>query len=81
MMKDYFPKYIFPIILFVLLGIFLTFMQTRASSDDVLRENARLNALIASNAVAIQRNVESISKLSNEVSRVIGYVDAKKEHK
>lgn len=80
-MKDYFPKYIYPIILIALLGVFLTFMQTRASSDDVIRENTRLNKLIEANAVAIQRNTESIGKLSNEISRLIGYVDAKKEIK
>ncbi len=78
-MKDYFPKYIYPLLLIAMLGLFLTFLTTRASSDDMLRENTRLDNLIESNATAIQRNTESISELSKEVSRLIGYVDAKKE--
>ncbi len=80
-MKDYFPKYIYPLLLIAVLGLFLTFLTTRASSDDMLRENTRLDNLIESNATAIQRNTESISELSKEVSRLIGYVDAKKETK
>ena len=69
--SDYFSRYIFPTLLFIALGIFITFWQGRASSVDV----GKLEA-------TVQANTESISRLSNEVSRLVGYMQGKEyEHK
>ena len=77
--RDYFAKYIFPSLLIFVLAVVLVFMQGRVSSADVTRMQEAISAETMKMQTSIQANSESISKLTSDISRLVGYIEGQEQ--